>query len=129
MHITVICLKQTKNHHCWDEKVKKSNKESNWLPKAQMLESLATRSSSQGELIHRDSNTINYNKSKYNTEGERNLHPKICFFGLRIILGWLFLRKTRHWRSSKNQVEVTLLKEISTCIKEISMFSRVPPLL
>ena len=85
-----------------------------------MLESLATRSSSQRELIHRDSNTINYNKSKYNTEGEKNLHPKICFFGLRIILGWLFSRKTRHWRSSENQVEVTLLKEIPTYIKEIS---------
>ena len=29
-------------------------------------------------------------------------HPKICLFGIRIILSWLFLRNCRHRRNSEN---------------------------
>lgn len=56
-------LKQTENHHCWDEK--QSNQRKNWFPKTQILESLVIRNSSHGELICNDFNTINYHKSEY----------------------------------------------------------------
>ena len=35
-------------------------------------------------------------------------HPKICLFGIRIILNWIFLRKSRHKRISENRVEFTV---------------------
>ena len=43
-------------------------------------------------------------------QGNRLCHTNICVFGIRIILGWLTLRKCRHGRSSKNQLEVILCK-------------------
>lgn len=42
-------------------------------------------------------------------EGSKICHPKICFVGIRIILGWLFLRNSRFGRNSENE-EVTLCK-------------------
>lgn len=43
--------------------------------------------------------------------GEQHLPPpKICPFGILIILDWLIFRNSIHGRSSKNQVEVTLCK-------------------
>ena len=39
----------------------------------------------------------------------------MCLFGMGIILGWLPLRNCRHGRSSENQVEITLVKDINIC--------------
>ena len=36
----------------------------------------------------------------------QNLLPRMCLFGMRIILGWLLLRNCCQGRSSENQVEV-----------------------
>lgn len=47
--------------------------------------------------------------------------PQYMSLWHRIILGWLFLRNRRRMRISKIWVEVTLLKETFTFIREISI--------
>ena len=46
-------------------------------------------------------------------KGSRICHPKMYHFGIRIILGCLFVRNNRHWRSSENQVKLTLYRCMS----------------
>ena len=42
-------------------------------------------------------------------EGSKICEHKICPFDIWVILSWLLLRNSRHLKSSKNQVQVTLL--------------------
>ena len=56
--------------------------------------------------------------SHFHMKGSRICHPKICFFGIRIILSWLFLRKSRKKKISENRVEVTFYKGIYTPRRE-----------
>lgn len=59
-------------------------------------------------------------------KGSQICQPWICLFGIMIILSWLFLRNSRHRRNSQNRVQVTLLYETLTCIREISICSIFP---
>lgn len=62
-------------------------------------------------------------------EGEPNMHPKILrLFGVRIIFRILFLGNSGHRTVYENQVEVTLLKETFTFVKEISSCKGISPL-
>lgn len=61
------------------------------------------------------------------TVGDRICLPKVCIFGIRIILGQLILRNSTHGRSSESQAEVTCAKDIYT-VRE-STLVRVSPLL
>lgn len=42
-------------------------------------------------------------------KGRRICHPKRCLFGLRMILGWLFLRNSKYARHSEKRVEISIL--------------------
>lgn len=61
-------------------------------------------------------------------KGSRICHPQTCLFGIRIILGWLLLINTRHRRISENQIEVTLLKQTFTSLRDISICKVSPSL-
>ena len=54
-------------------------------------------------------------------ERSRICRPKKISLCIRIILGWLFLRSSRHKKSSENWVLVILLKEKFIFMKEISI--------
>ena len=61
-------------------------------------------------------------------KGNRICHLKTCLFGIRIILGWLLLINTRHGRISEYWVEVTLLKQTFTLMRDISICKMSPSL-
>lgn len=58
-------------------------------------------------------------------KGKRFCHPQTFLLGISFTLSSLFLRKNRHKRSSKNQVEVTILYETFTFLREITICTGV----
>lgn len=59
-------------------------------------------------------------EKQWQVKGSRICHLKIYLFGIRIILSWVFFKDSWLEKHSEKQVQVTLLYQTITFIREIS---------